>query len=82
MEIIAVSIDTSKTEWQKVIGDNILPWINCNDLSGWNGKAAIDYNIYATPTMFILDKNRKILAKPVTFYEFLHDVKKIKKSGT
>jgi thiol-disulfide isomerase/thioredoxin len=78
MEIMAISIDTSKTEWQKVITDNKLSWINCNDLSGWDGKAAIDYNIYATPTMFILDRNRKILAKPVTFYEFLYDVEKIK----
>jgi len=78
MEIMAVSIDTSKTEWQKVIDDNQLSWINCNDLSGWDGKAAIDYNLYATPTMFILDRNRKILAKPVTYYEFLQDVEKLK----
>lgn len=78
MEIIAISIDTSRTEWQKVIDDNQLSWINCNELSGWNGKAAIDYNLYATPTMFILDRNRKILAKPVTFYEFTKDVKKLK----
>jgi len=78
MEIMAISIDTSKTEWLKAITDNNLPWINCNDLSGWDGKAAIDYNLYATPTMFILDRNRKIQAKPVTFYEFLKDVEKLK----
>ncbi len=78
MEIMAVSIDTSRTDWKKVIDDNQLSWINCIDLSGWEGKAAIDYNLYATPTMFILDRNRKILAKPVTFYEFLQDVEKLK----
>lgn len=78
MEILAISIDTSKTEWKKVISENQFPWINCNDISGWDGKAAIDYNLYATPTMFILDRNRKILAKPVTFYEFTKDVKKLK----
>lgn len=74
MEIMAISIDTSKNEWQQVIEDNRLPWINCNEPSGWDGKVAIDYNLYATPTMFILDKNRKILAKPVTFYEFTQDL--------
>jgi len=77
LEIMAISIDTSKTEWQKVVTNEQLPWINCNEPSGWDGKTAIDYNLYATPTMFILDKNRKILAKPVTFYEFTQDVKKL-----
>jgi hypothetical protein len=74
MEIFAVSIDSSRTEWQKVLHLNGFPWINCIETGGWNGKAAASYNLYATPTMFILDKNRKILAKPVTFYEFLREV--------
>jgi thiol-disulfide isomerase/thioredoxin len=77
MEILAVSIDTSTTEWHKIIMDNQLPWINCNESAGWNGKVATDYNLYATPTMFILSRNRKILAKPVTFYEFIREVEKL-----
>ena len=77
MEILAISIDTSRTEWQKIILDNQLPWINCDESGGWNGKVAIDYNLYATPTMFIISRNRKILAKPVTFYEFTMEVEKL-----
>lgn len=77
MEIFAVSIDTSKTEWQNFVLGNQLPWINCNESEGWNGKTATDYNLYATPTMFIVDKNRQILAKPITFYEFTRDVEKL-----
>jgi hypothetical protein len=30
---------------------------------------AIDYNVYATPTMFLLDKKKNIVAKPITFNE-------------
>jgi thiol-disulfide isomerase/thioredoxin len=78
MEIMAVSIDTSKTAWQNMVTDNNLQWINCSEPSGWDGKVAMDYNLYATPTMFILDRNRKILAKPVTFYEFIKEVGKLK----
>lgn len=77
IEIFAVSIDSSKTEWQNIIQMNNFPWINCIEQGGWEGKAAADYNLYATPTMFILDNNREILAKPVTFYEFLKDLRKI-----
>jgi thiol-disulfide isomerase/thioredoxin len=78
MEIFAVSIDTSHADWHNMVISEQLPWINCNEPGGWYGKVAMDYNLYATPTMFILDRNRKILAKPVTFYEFRKETEKLK----
>jgi peroxiredoxin len=70
-EVLAVSIDTAKTDWQNFVINNNLNWINVCDLKGWNGKAALDYYIYATPTMFLVDKNKKIIAKPTS----IEDVK-------
>jgi thiol-disulfide isomerase/thioredoxin len=55
-EVLAVSIDTSKTDWINFINTNKLQWLNVSDLKGWDGKAVLDYNIYATPTMFIVDR--------------------------
>ena len=69
VEIIAVSIDTSKTEWTKFIREEKLDWINVSELKGFNSKAADDYNIFATPTMFLLDKEKKIVAKPISWRE-------------
>jgi peroxiredoxin len=77
LEVLAVSIDTSASEWRKKLAEYELPWINCNEHVGWNGRVATDYNIYATPTMFLLDRDRKILAKPVTFFEFWKEVNKL-----
>lgn len=77
LEIFAISIDSSKSVWQNIVLNNQLPWINCIESGGWNSRIASDYNLYATPTMFILDRKRKILAKPVTFYEFTREVKKL-----
>jgi len=37
-------------------------------------KIARQYNLYATPTVFILDKNRKILAKPLTMRDLRRDI--------
>jgi peroxiredoxin len=68
-EIFAVSIDTSKIEWQKYVSSNGMKWINVSDLKGWNGIAVKDYFIYATPTMFLIDKNKKIIGKPLTIEE-------------
>jgi len=68
-EVLAVSIDTSRTDWLNFVQNKKLDWLNVSDLEGWDGTAAIDYYLYATPTMFLIDKNRKIIAKPTTVEE-------------
>ena len=60
-EVLAVSIDTSRTDWLNFIRSNSLNWLNVSDLNGWDGSAAIDYYLYATPTIFLINKERKIL---------------------
>lgn len=69
IEILAVSIDENRAEWTKIIKDYKLNWLNVSDLKGWDSKSAKDYHIYATPTMFLLNKGRKIIAKPITIDE-------------
>jgi peroxiredoxin len=69
VEVLAVSIDTSKTDWLRFIKTNNLNWINVSDLQGWDGKTASDYYLYATPTMFLVDKERKILLSSPTLTE-------------
>jgi len=46
-------------------------WTNVLGLGKWQNPIAKNYNIVSTPTYFILDTNKKIIAKP----EFLKDVK-------
>lgn len=67
-EVLAVSMDTSRTDWLNFIRTKNLDWLNVSDLEGWDGKAAQDYNIYATPTMFLADKDKKLI-KIVTSVE-------------
>ncbi len=77
MDILSVSIDTVTNAWKKYSSDHQIPWTNAIEPLGWNGKAAGDYNVYATPTIFILDRKRTILAKPYTFREFVREVNKL-----
>jgi len=69
-EVIAISLDTDKDEWKNFVDKNKLNFMNVSDLNGWDGEAAQKYFIYATPTMFLLDATKKIIAKPTTFEEF------------
>jgi len=65
-EVLAISLDTNRFEWINFIKDNSLNWFNVSDLKGWDSEVAEAYYIYATPTMFLLDKEKKIIAKPLT----------------
>lgn len=60
-EVLAISIDTSKTDWLNFIKTNKLDWLNVSDFKGWDGKSVLDYNIYATPTMFLIDREKKLI---------------------
>ena len=62
LEIFAVCTTAEKAKWTKYIEDNKLTWIN-----GWDPdrKSHFDYyyNVQSTPLVYILDKNKKIIAK-------------------
>ena len=68
-EVLAVSIDTSRADWLSFVRNNKLDWLNVSDLKGWEGQAVLDYYIYATPTMFLADKNMKLIGVPKTVEE-------------
>ena len=69
LEVIAVSLDTSRNDWASFVKKEKLNWINVSELKGYLGKAEDEYNVYATPTMYLLDREKKIIAKPITWRE-------------
>lgn len=76
LEVLAISLDTNNEEWHNFIDDNGLKWLNASDLKGWDCQAAELYYIYATPTMFLIDKDMKIIAKPLTIEELKLEIDK------
>jgi hypothetical protein len=40
-----------------------LPFISTTDYKKWDGQAASDYQVFSTPSYFMLDKDRTILQK-------------------
>jgi peroxiredoxin len=71
ISVFAVALDTSRNDWVNFIIEKKNPFQNLCDFTGWNGKAVGDYYIYATPSMFLIDKNNKILGKPISYDELV-----------
>lgn len=71
-KIIAFSLENNDRDWIK--WKKKLPgWHHVIGLKKWENPIARQYQIYSTPTYIILDKTKKIIAKPTTYQE----VKKI-----
>ncbi len=63
-EIIAISLDKVKAEYEEALNRGNFTWINYAELKGWDSSIANDYGIRATPTMVLLDRKGVIIAKP------------------
>jgi peroxiredoxin len=73
MDILAISIDSDKTDLDAYLLEYRLPWKIICEYEGWDGKIVKDYAVFATPWMIIVDRNMNIVAKPFN-EEKLYDV--------
>jgi thiol-disulfide isomerase/thioredoxin len=62
IEIVLVSLDESVNDFVRFAGG--LPFTSTTGLQKWETPAAQDYHVFATPTMYLLDADQKILLKP------------------
>ena len=64
IEIFSVCTGADKAKWSKYIEDNNLTWIN-----GWDPQRTTRYDYYynvrSNPMVYILDKNKTIIAKKI-----------------
>lgn len=60
-EIVAISLDYDEAEYNKATKE--LPWFNYTDLMRWDSPIAAEYNINSTPTLFLIDKDNKVIKK-------------------
>jgi thiol-disulfide isomerase/thioredoxin len=77
LEVMAISIDSSVANFEQVIAQEDFPWIVAHDPLGWQGRTPADYHVYATPTLYLLDRERTILARPANFRQFVRTMKKL-----
>lgn len=64
IQVIGFSIDSSLVELDKIISEYDIKWPIIAELKGWEGEIINQYGIVATPSIFILDQDKKIVAKP------------------
>lgn len=62
VEVIFISLDTEKEVFKNFT--SVFPFISMCDFKKWDTQSAKDYYVFASPTLFLLDKNQKIILYP------------------
>ncbi len=71
-EILGISLDRSRTNWEKAVGKDGITWPQVSDLEGVDSPVATLYGVYSTPTTFLIDSAGVVIGKDV-FTEELDD---------
>jgi len=66
LEIVAVGLESESESWTKEIL-NYPYFTHVLGLGKWDNPIGNSYNVQATPTYYLLDKNKKIVLKPYDF---------------
>ena len=77
INVVGISIDENREDWVKYSEAHPLNWTNTFVEGAFNSQVAVDYNLFATPSMFLLDNENKIVAKPLTVEEVLESINKL-----
>jgi len=62
LEVAMIGLDDNPKDFAKFAAP--FPFISTTDYQKWESQAVKDFQVYATPTMFLLDKDKKIILRP------------------
>jgi len=62
-EVFAVNTEANHGSWKKYIREHDYRWVNVNGTKSITPDYHKLFNIYSTPTIYILDKHKKIIGK-------------------
>jgi peroxiredoxin len=79
-DVFGVSLTPDAKEWQKYLREHNLPWINVYDPNNETNFRRL-YDIYSTPVLYLLDENKKILAKRLSVEQLKDFIKDLEKEN-
>ena len=78
VEVIGISLDSNIDDLNLFVSENKISFPVLCDVKAWECPAAIDYAVYATPSMYLVDNNGVLLAKPIYVSEVFDFLKEIR----
>jgi thiol-disulfide isomerase/thioredoxin len=64
VEVLFISLDDTPEAFRQFAAH--FPFVSFCDYKKWESEAVGDYHVFATPTLYLLDANRKIILRPTS----------------
>ena len=64
IKVIALALEEDAFVWENYSKTNLSGWHNVLGLNKWQNKVSKTYQVFSTPSYYVLDKDKKIIAKP------------------
>ncbi len=71
VKIVSVSLDEDFGELSRYLKQTNLPWPVYADGEGWESPIVETFHLYATPTMFLVNENYRLLGKPMNLNQLV-----------
>ena len=71
LEIVGVSLDEKKEDWENAVKDMGLGWIQTSDLKGWECAAARLYQVQGIPACVLINQKGEIVGRDLRGDELL-----------
>ena len=65
LEVIGVNLDNERAEVDAFLKENALAWPQIFEGGGLEGRLAVEYGITSVPTMFLADKQGKVVNRNI-----------------
>ena len=62
-EVVGVSLDTDEEDWREASAEHDLTWVDLGDPLAFSSPAAVAFGVTHLPKTYLLDVDRRILAK-------------------
>ena len=64
-EVVGVSLDADEDDWREASVDHQPTWVNLADQRAFSSPAAVGFGVTHLPKTYLLDADRRILAKDI-----------------
>ena len=76
-EVIAISIDSEKKEWEKYVNERKYSWVNGIEPDDGKSKTLKKYSIEATPELYLIDNELQIISCPQSVNQLKAKLRKL-----
>jgi thiol-disulfide isomerase/thioredoxin len=73
--VVAVALEENPKKWKKIV-KNFIGWHHVLGLEKWENKIARSFDVVGTPAYFLLNTEKRILAKPAKIKDLVRELEK------